>query len=64
MTIRPIRAPSRPLPAAYARARLSDRCPNCGAEPYAYCTRDDGHTRRLPCLARMDCQQAATGPYE
>lgn len=60
----PVRGPGRPLPGPYALARISDRCPTCGADPYAYCTRDDGQTRRIPCLARMNCQQSATGPYQ
>lgn len=56
----------RPLEAAYVNvnARLSDPCPNCGAEPYDYCTRDGGYVRRLPCLARMRCEQQATGAYQ
>lgn len=53
----------RALQAVYVNARLNEPCPNCGAVPYAYCTRDDGHIRRLPCLVRMDCEQQATEAY-
>ena len=54
----------RPIGRAYSMARMNVRCPNCGAEPEAYCIGAHGHVRRLPCLARMHCEQKATGPYQ
>lgn len=60
----PVRGPGRPLPGPYALARLSDRCPTCRADPYEHCVRGDGQTRRIPCLARMYCRQAATDGYQ
>ncbi|MBZ4622124.1 zinc finger domain-containing protein [Mycobacterium avium] len=45
----------RPDPGAYATTGLLEtRCPNCGAEPGAWCTDDDGRgVRRIPCVDRL-----------
>jgi hypothetical protein len=57
----PIRG--RPLPGAYAMARMSEPCPNCQAVAHDWCRRADGKPRRVPCLARMNRQQKASNAY-
>lgn len=43
----------RPIWEAYTDTGALDVvCPHCGAEPKQWCTRDDGHVRRVPCIAR------------
>lgn len=44
-----------PDPDAYRTTGvLEARCPNCGAEPGAWCHDDDGRgTRRIPCVGRL-----------
>jgi hypothetical protein len=39
--------------AVYAGVDLERPCPTCHAEPGQWCTRPDGATRRLHCVARM-----------
>lgn len=42
-----------PIWSAYRSARISSECPNCHARPNVWCTRPDGHVRRVPCIARV-----------
>ncbi|MDA2949376.1 MAG: hypothetical protein O2892_10085 [Actinomycetota bacterium] len=41
-----------PVRGAYQYARPDIACPNCGAEPYAWCVQDGRH-RQIPCVARL-----------
>lgn len=59
----PLRGRGRAVPGTYLVARISDPCPNCGAQPHEYCKRPDGQPRRMPCLARMNREQKPSGPY-
>ena len=49
--------------AAYADADMFHECPNCGAPPNEWCTRADGHVRRIPCIARIR-PQAGVAEFE
>jgi hypothetical protein len=49
----------RPIWQAYSDTGALDVvCPQCGAEPKQWCTRDNGRVRRVPCVARSTASGA------
>ena len=46
--------PANVIARAYADTGAENRdCPKCGAQPPKWCTAADGHTKRVPCVARL-----------
>jgi hypothetical protein len=43
----------RPVPGAYAEARMGQQCPNCRAAAGDWCRHPDGYTRHCPCVKRL-----------